>query len=351
MKKVLFVVNGFGLGNSSRCDAIISLLLEKNIKISVICSGNSLTYFNSIPYRKDIDIFEFHPLSYGSYHAKFSLLATLLSLPQIIAKMILNKYRLFKILSKNRFSAIVIDSDYTITLAKFFLKPPVIAINNSEFVIRQMWTRKPKNYQLWPQFLVELCDYLYHRLVPTVVLQPDIIFPIVRAGLIPNPARKKIRNIVVMLGGSVLSQNTDFLENLPDVGARYYFVGDRRFKNSLIESVGHKLHNVDILNFADAFITNAGFSTISECAYLCKPSVTVPIENHAEQYINARYFDDMGFGIHSSRDEIKESVYKMIERWRESCEPSSARQRVDRIEPKSGSVKAAEFIYGKLHSV
>ena len=39
-KKVLFLINGLGLGNSTRCFAIIERLFQLDTDVSIITSGN-----------------------------------------------------------------------------------------------------------------------------------------------------------------------------------------------------------------------------------------------------------------------------------------------------------------------
>ena len=45
-KKILFLINGLGLGNSTRCFAIIERLKLLNAEISVITSGNGKWFFS-----------------------------------------------------------------------------------------------------------------------------------------------------------------------------------------------------------------------------------------------------------------------------------------------------------------
>ena len=37
-RRILFLINGLGLGNSTRCLAVIEKLIEKNYEVSVITS-------------------------------------------------------------------------------------------------------------------------------------------------------------------------------------------------------------------------------------------------------------------------------------------------------------------------
>ena len=45
-KKILFLINGEGLGNSTRCHAIIQKLLKKKVKVGIVAAKNSYWYFS-----------------------------------------------------------------------------------------------------------------------------------------------------------------------------------------------------------------------------------------------------------------------------------------------------------------
>ena len=47
VKKILFLINGLGLGNSTRCSAIIERLILKKCEVSVITSGNGEWFFKN----------------------------------------------------------------------------------------------------------------------------------------------------------------------------------------------------------------------------------------------------------------------------------------------------------------
>src|SRR3989442_14183846 len=47
--RILFLVNGLGLGNSTRCHAVIQRLLDYGAEIHVVTSGNGVWYFQSFP--------------------------------------------------------------------------------------------------------------------------------------------------------------------------------------------------------------------------------------------------------------------------------------------------------------
>lgn len=53
---------------------------------------------------------------------------------------------------------------------------------------------------------------------------------------------------------------------------------------------------IDDLASARAVITGGGFTLMSECVYLHKPTLSVPIRGHFEQILNGRYLEHEGFG-------------------------------------------------------
>ncbi len=53
---------------------------------------------------------------------------------------------------------------------------------------------------------------------------------------------------------------------------------------------------IDDLRTARAVITGGGFTLMSECVYLHKPTLSVPISGHFEQILNGRYLEHEGYG-------------------------------------------------------
>ena len=48
MKKILFLVNGLGLGNSIRIYSIIQRLKKQNAELYVVTSGNGKWFYNGL---------------------------------------------------------------------------------------------------------------------------------------------------------------------------------------------------------------------------------------------------------------------------------------------------------------
>ena len=80
---VLFLTKGLGLGNSTRCHAIIQRLHAKGAKIEVVTSGNGLWYF--LDKAEVSAIHEIQSLAYGSKDGAISISRTFGSIFQMLA--------------------------------------------------------------------------------------------------------------------------------------------------------------------------------------------------------------------------------------------------------------------------
>ena len=69
--RILMLVNGLGLGNSTRCHAIIQRLQEEGAHVEVVTSGNGLWYFEGRP---EVSVLhEIESLYYGKKKGKLSI--------------------------------------------------------------------------------------------------------------------------------------------------------------------------------------------------------------------------------------------------------------------------------------
>lgn len=69
---------------------------------------------------------------------------------------------------------------------------------------------------------------------------------------------------------------------------------------------------IDDLASARAVITGGGFTLMSECVYLHKPTLSVPIGGHFEQILNGRYLEHEGYGRFATSLDAK-AVHAFLE--------------------------------------
>ena len=182
MKRILFLVNGYGLGNSTRIHGIIQHI-DKNCEIDIFADGNSLSYFKRVPRIQNI----FHGFSteYGLKNGKIDFLATAGKTFKNCQAIYKSRNRIKNIIKSRHYDLIVSDSSYSPVFLKN--RPKLISINNADVIIKKALKIKKEVYI---QFFMEFADYVYNLCVPDLVISPFFE---------PHPDTKNIRHIPVIV--------------------------------------------------------------------------------------------------------------------------------------------------------
>lgn len=326
MKKLLFLVSGLGMGNAIRCDSIIQRLAADNFHVDVATSDNGLTYFQHCPHVSRM--YEVESLYYGkSPSGTLSVWRTWWALPDFFRIFLKNVRRLAGLLAADAYSAVVIDSDYTVLGLQGRITIPVIAVNHADVIVGECRKLPEIPRAIRTQYLIERCDAWFHRTVPDVVLSPSMLprrdeAPIkhvplfVREGLEVRPPGLQLRTIVIMLSGSAFGSPVDFLPRLPRrPDLRVEVVGREGCSSDWMTYHGKIFRNHKVVNRADMMVVNGGFSAVSEVVALRKPAVIIPIEHHAEQLINALTVQRLGLGLVATLDDVVDKMHEVINRF------------------------------------
>lgn len=349
---LLFIVNGLGMGNSTRCYAVIQKLHALGIEADVATSNNGLTFFEK---KSEVcQVFEIESFHYGKKNGRLSMSATLAGLPKMISAYFKNYRHLRSLVRTLKPAAIVIDSEYG--YFPTFDPTPVFAINNADVIVQKFFALKKHPSSLWPQFLLaEWPDHLFHLIFPAKTISPAIeqgrivsrkivrVPPIVREGIVPTPAHRKIERIALMLSCSNFAMSID-----PETfGLDYRFdvIGKSGTDTARVKYHGRLLDNLDLLKAADILVVNGGFSAVSEALALRKPVVVVPVPHHAEQFINAKGVEALGLGLMAAEAEVGEKIKQIISNY-ETILQNHARCRI----PSNGAELAARVIVDHLRN-
>ena len=351
----LFVINGLGLGNSTRCHAVIERLAATGCRVHVLTSGNGLTYFEGKSCIESLHSME--SFYYSSSNGGISGWATLKSVGHLAKLAKAKRKSLAELLDAVNPDVAVIDSEYAISpLRRRGI--PIIAINNSEVVVTEFLKRRRTARGIKSHFwFVEFSDYLFHRRFCNLVLSP---FPmrtptrhpkfrriglIVRravrelAGSAPadNLSPEQLRTVVFMLSGSVHATEINF------DGRKLPFavevVGRPGVSRGNVTFHGRLMNNAALLARADALVINGGYSALSEAFAFRKPTFVLPVPGHAEQFVNASLATDLGLGFRVTEDDVLD---RMLEMHRQNC--WIGRKPMPPAFETNGDVEAAEAI-------
>jgi len=321
MSRILLLVNGLGLGNSTRCYALIQRLLATGAEVEVVTSDNGLWFFADKPEVGRAT--EIPSLSYGQKAGRINIAATLSQLSTMLDVVRRAETVVTNTIDRFQPEAVVTDSIYS-------LRPvrraglPLAAINNSDVVVRRMisggWPAT-----VLPQFLaVELSDYLFHRLLPELVISPRLdptdtieggnfrrVGPIVRDACSAQPAQKRRpARVLVMLSGSVFGSQVTLERDRPgltvDVIGRPAPSG-RRVPEGVFYH-GKVRDSLTLMRDADLVLINGGFSAVSEALVLRKPMVVIPVPRHAEQWANGETIRRLGLGLIGTEQTLEDAL-------------------------------------------
>jgi len=356
--RLLFLINGLGIGNSTRCHAVMQRLHAKGVRIAVMTSGNGLWYFQGRPEVERIE--EAEALHYGRGKKGLSVAKTLASTVRFTAILKNNARRVALLLDEFRPHAVVTDSEYTFLPLKR-RRIPHIALNNSDVVVAayRSYRNKPRSIAQQYRF-VEQSDYLFHRLIPDLVISPTLdasipelpgpfvrVGPIVRSGISSTPRVRSKPQIGVMLSGSVFG--TPVALSRRSYPAKVLVIGRESLDDAEppdgVRYLGKVRVNIDLIQDLDLAVVNGGFSAVSEFFAMRKPLVVVPVPNHAEQWINARTIGRLGVGLMADEDSLENTMVAALERF------ETLKGDYDRLPmPADGAEQAAAIIVERLES-
>ncbi|MBY0554135.1 hypothetical protein K2P97_06380 [bacterium] len=307
-KSVLFIINGFGMGNATRCDSLMDILANQ-YNIDVITSDKAYDYYKSnskiANLYKQIDLNLQQRIKFGSfkYYLKY--------VPHFFSRLVRN-FRIQKnIQAQKKYEAIFYDSDYGFILNALSIRNKnIVGVNNSYEVLSYL-AKNPKTIKLSliPSLFVELVDFLTHYLFCNYVVCPCLGYnfneentsafkkvllcaPLIRKCLIDKHQKHNQTShdhVLVMSSSSNVESGISLLNQGPLSG--YTFLTD-----------GLQKDNTDNLISASLVICNSGQSSLTECLYLNKKALIEALPSHSEQYVNSLIAENRGLKILNSNE-------------------------------------------------
>jgi UDP:flavonoid glycosyltransferase YjiC (YdhE family) len=325
-RRILFLVNGLGLGNSTRCYAVMRRLLAAGAEIEVMTSNNGLWFFAD---KTDVgSVIEMPSLRYGARDGRLSVAATLRQAGEMLSALRRTEATVAAAIARFRPHAVVCDSTYGFRAVRR-AGVPLAAINNADAVLRGMAGFRDWPAAVLPQFLcVELADYLYHRCIPDLIVSPRLdpadtaatgrfraVGPIVRDECRPSAeSGRRPQQVTIMLSGSVFGSPVVLPRRRAGGGdgAHIDVVGRPPPAASRappgVTYHGKLRDSLKLMRQADLLVVNGGCSAVSEALVLRKPLVVLPVPRHAEQWVNGRIVRRLGVGIVAAESGLEDAI-------------------------------------------
>jgi uncharacterized protein (TIGR00661 family) len=327
--RILYGVVGEGMGHATRSKVVCEHLMERGHEVKIVVSGRAHAFLSkSFP-----DVVEIKGLTIRYVDNRMdrdgTLARNLVAAPGIISDNVAAYYD--RVVGYEP-DMVITDFD---TFAFLFAKRhglPVISIDNQQIISRTKLDPAAKkgvkvDYQMTKAFVRAKLPGCDHYVVTTFFEPPirkkfrdttTLVPPILRRPILE--AKKRARR-----GDHVLVYQTSASDGslLPKLGE----LGDQRFvvyglkRDDQKSKSAHKSSNCVVKDFSEegfvedlatcrAVVCNGGLSLIGEALYLGKPIFSVPVRNQFEQLLNARYLEELGYGL--GADVIDPQVLKLF---------------------------------------
>jgi uncharacterized protein (TIGR00661 family) len=313
--RILYGVVGEGMGHATRSKVVCEHLLARGHDVKIVVSGRA----HGMLSKAFSDVVEIRGLTIRYVDNRMdrdgTLARNVLAAPAMVAA---NVGAYFDTVAKFRPDAVISDFD---SFAYLFAKRhglPVISIDNQQIVSRCKLGKFAKagvklDYQLTKAFVRAKLPGCDHYVVTTFFEPPirrkceadtTLVPPIVRKEILDAKRRARAGEHVLVYQTS--TSDTKLLDELQSVREQKFVVyGLRRSShrgNTTLKEFS-ETGFVDDLSSARAVVCNGGLSLIGEAIYLGKPIFSVPVRNQYEQVLNARYLEQLGYGLEAPRIE------------------------------------------------
>ncbi|MBW7990717.1 MAG: hypothetical protein FVQ84_11980 [Planctomycetes bacterium] len=304
MAKIIYAVAGEGFGHSSRSHLIGQRLLEAGHDCIFVGSQKSLVYLKQYFGERVKEVFG---LSFafidGRIDKSETLKRNLMKLPEgnKLNDELFNKH--FK-----AFNPDLVISDFEPFSAWWAWRKrvPFISIDHEHMLSHCQLEHQGRNwFSRMTAMVVTECHYV-GAVAYIVVNFFDAPLSVDSAVLAPPIIRPVVRSLKTRAGEHILLYSTtgEDEEQLREILCKYseqkfYIYGfskDLEYKNCIFKKRSTEGFLADLAS-AKGVIASAGFSLISECMYLKKKMLMLPLAGQYEQTINAHYVQKLGLGI------------------------------------------------------
>jgi uncharacterized protein (TIGR00661 family) len=307
--RILYGVVGEGMGHATRSKVTIEHLMGAGHEVKIVVSGRAHAFLaKSFP-----DVVEIKGLTIryvdNAMDTGGSVARNLLAAPGLLYE---NAAAYFDKVVHFEPDAVVTDFDSFAYLYGKRHGLPVLSIDNQQIIARCKHDDAIKagakvDYQMTKAFVkakLPGCDHyiitsffnppIRKKLAETTTLVP----PILRQVILDAKPKARLGNHVLVYQTS--TSDTRLVPTLNGIAREKFIVyGLRRNAvegNCTIKDFSEEGFVKDLAD-AKAVVSNGGLSLIGEAIYLGKPIYSVPVQHQFEQIMNARYLEELGYGL------------------------------------------------------
>lgn len=302
--KVLYGVNGEGMGHATRSHVVIDHLLERH-DVRVVASGAALRHLGAVLPRVD----EIFGPTFAMGDGQIRRWATVVQNVRLARHGIPETvHHWMALVDEWKPDVVISDFEPLSGVYARWTRTPLVAVDNINMIDRcrhnkEIVGREREDYLLARAVTREMVPGATRYLVLTFFRPPlarrgtTLVHPIVR----PEVERAKPESgdhLVVYASGAKRQ-----IEALRATGIRCLVYGMRGGPDKPVVDGNLEFRApsnegfVEALRTARGVVAGGGFSLMSEAVFLGKPLLSVPLRGQFEQLMNGRYLERLGYGM------------------------------------------------------
>lgn len=322
--RILYGVVGEGMGHATRSRVVLAHLVAAGHDVEVMTSGRAKDFLaKHFPGVNRIHGFHFvtrdNQVRMGQTLLSNAVAGTV-GLPK-------NIEAYFDLV--DRFAPEVVISDFE-SWTYFYAKAhrlPILSIDNMQIINRcrhppEVTEGHKPAFELARAFVKGKLPFCDHYLITSFFRPPirkertSIYPPILRPEILAAQAERGDHLLVYQTAEG----NRNLERALQNCGVPCRVYGMRRaitedeVEGNLTYRPFSEASFIDDLRTARAAIAGGGFTVMSECVYLRKPMIAVPLRAQFEQVLNARWLERLGYGIGVQSLDDAEIVRSFLQR-------------------------------------
>ncbi len=320
MARIIYAVAGEGFGHSSRSHLIGQRLLDSGHDVMFAGSQKSLVYLRE-NFGTD-RVHEVYGLRFAFTGDRIDKSATvrtnIVKYPGGIKK----NHRLYKNHYKP-FEPHLVISDFEPFSAWWAWRKriPYISIDHEHVLSHCILDKVENNW--FPRLTAWAITRFYYFGAFTYLMVNFFKAPTKSdsAVVVPPIVRPAVKNLTTTTNNHLILYFTNMpqrdylvetLKNFPNYNFFIYGYDEHFERGNCISKKRSTEGFLNDLASCKGIVASAGFSLISECMYLRKPMLLIPVTGQYEQIINAHYIDKLGIGIQGKKVD-EETIGRFIE--------------------------------------
>jgi len=300
--RILYAVNGEGMGHAVRSKVIIENLIKKKHDVIIIAGDRAFNFLSK--HFKNVYNIECYNIVYKDNTVQ-NIDTTIATFKKFPGALKTNLKRLLILMIKFEPEIVITDFEPFSNFVSKIFKIPVLSIDNMSIIKKARIHISPMEFHSFLAAKVAMNSFMRinaNKYIITTFFYPELKNPkdtvLVPPVLRPEILRTKPKKGTHILVYQTSATNKKLLSVMKRIKEKFIVYGfniNKKDKNLVFRKFSEKGFIKDMAS-CKAIIINGGFTVLSEALYLHKPILSIPVRRQFEQILNAYYVKKLGYG-------------------------------------------------------